>query len=293
MAKPKLGLALGSGSSRGWAHIGVIRAFQELGFEPQIISGASIGSLVGAAYVNQKLETLENWLSSLTPFKTAQFLEVNASLKGFVNRERFHAFLNQYVAQDDVLIENLEQRYAAVSTDLESGREIWLKKGRLIDAVWASIALPGLFPVIQHQGQWLVDGGLCNPVPTNICRALGAEVIVAINLNGDIVGKHFHQSKTAAKKEGLTDKLKQYTGSLFEKSEPSQTPRFFEAMAGSINIMQDKITRSRLAGDLPDLLIEPKLSHIGLMEFHRAPEAIEAGRQEVLRHRERLLELLN
>jgi len=279
----KLGLALGSGASRGWSHIGVIKALAKQGIEPDIVCGTSIGSLVGASYVSGHLDNLEQWTRSLSKFKTAKFFEINRSLNGFVNTDRMHDFLSKFVASDKALIEELDKQYASVATDLGTGREIWLSEGSVLEAVWASISLPGLFPAIQHDNKWLVDGGLVNPVPVSTCRALGADVVIAVNLNGDIVGKHIHkQEKLRKPSEKVVDKLTSlvtdYTDSLFsiDRSQ-EQAPSLFEAIAGSVNITQDRITRSRMAGDPPDIILAPKLSHMGLLEFYRADEAIKEG----------------
>lgn len=287
----KIGLALGSGSSRGWSHIGIINALSSLGVTPDIVCGTSIGALVGASFVSDKLENLQEWTCSLTKFETARFFEINTSLTGFVNTERLHYFLNENVAGDKVLIEDLSKQYAAVATDLESGREVWLSTGAVMQAVWASISLPGLFPAIRNDHRWLVDGGLVNPVPVSVCRALGADIVIAVNLNGDIVGKHLGRHKRA-KKHGdsvggkVTDLVREYTGSLFFTPEDSEhPPNLLDAIAGSVYITQDRITRSRMAGDPPDILLSPKLSHIGLLEFYRAREAISEGMKCVERMR--------
>ena len=284
-----IGLALGSGSSRGWSHIGVIRELAEMGIAPSIVCGTSIGALVGASYVSNNIEKLETWTRSLTKFEIARFLDINPSLNGFVDTERFHHYLNQYVASDDLLIEQFDKQYAAVATDLETGREVWLTRGPVLEAVWSSISLPGLFPAIRHHDTWLVDGGLVNPVPVSVCRALGADMVIAVNLNGDIVGKHFEkQDKTVKQDAGvvgkITDMVREYTTSVFSSAkEQDEPPSLFEAIAGSINITQDRITRSRMAGDPPDILLSPRLSHIGLLEFYRADEAISEGRKCVQR----------
>ncbi len=279
----KIGLALGSGSSRGWSHIGVIRALAEHGISPDIVCGTSIGSLVGASYVSGNLDCLEAWVRSLTKFETARFLEISPSLKGFVNTERLHQFLTTHVAGDSALIEKLDKQYAAVATDLETGREIWLTQGEILKAVWSSISLPGLFPAIKNSNKWLVDGGLVNPVPISVCRALGADVVIAVNLNGDIVGRHFQKNNHQVKRNKgvagiITDFVTEYRSSVFPISKSKdQPPGMFEAIASSVNITQDRITRSRMAGDPPDILLSPKLSHIGLLEFYRANEAIAEG----------------
>lgn len=284
-----IGLALGSGSSRGWAHIGVIRALTELGVTPDIICGTSVGALVGASYVSGNIEKLEQWACSLTKYEEAKFFDINASLNGFVDIKRFHRFLNENVANDDALIEDYAKKFAAVATDLDSGREVWLSKGALVQAVWSSISLPGLFPAIQNNNRWLVDGGLVNPVPVSACRALGADIVIAVNLNGDIVGKHRRAPKVDTERNNgvagkLTDLVREYGAPLFSNSKNNNpAPGLLDAIAGSVNITQDRITRSRLAGDPPDLLLSPKLSHIGLLEIYRANEAIDEGEKCVNR----------
>lgn len=285
----KIGLALGSGSARGWAHIGVINALAQQGIKPDVICGTSIGSLVGAAFVCDNLDRLENWVRSLNRLETARFFELNFSQQGFVNIERFHAFLNQYIADDDLCIESLRHRYGAVATELETGREVWFTQGSLLQAVWASISLPGLFPAIRHDQHWLVDGGLVNPVPVSLCRAMGADVVIAVNLNGDIIGRHLHKLKpeeTPRPHNGvmhkLTELVGEYTTFFNGNQEPRErSPSMFDAIAGSINIIQDRITRSRMAGDPPDILLTPRLAHIGLLEFYRAQEAIREGERAV------------
>lgn len=291
-AKLNIGLALGSGSSRGWSHIGIIKALAELGITPNIICGTSIGSLVGAAYVSGNIDQLEQWTRSLTRLETIRFFDINTSLSGFVNTDRFHHFLNQNVASDKDVIEDLGKVYASVATDLETGREIWLTKGSLIQAVWSSISLPGLFPAIKTNNRWLVDGGLVNPVPVSVCRALGADIVIAVNLNGDIVGKHLSKSRKPASQNNsvgwkISELVREYTGTRFFSTveDEEEAPNLLDAIASSINITQDRITRSRMAGDPPDIMLTPKLSHIGLLEFYRAKEAIAEGTDCVARMR--------
>ena len=286
-AKMKIGLALGSGSSRGWSHMGIINELSTLGVHPDIVCGTSVGAMVGAAYATGKLEKLQSWACSVTKFDVAKFLDISTSFTGFVHTERFHKYLNENIAGDDDLIEDLPKVYAAIATDLETGREVWLQNGSVIQAVWSSMALPGLFPAIRHNNRWLVDGGLVNPVPVSVCRALGADIVIAVNLNGDIVGKHLSKM-TAKNGDGVSGKLselvKEYTNlSLFEPANTEQPPGLLDAIAASVKITQDRITRSRLAGEPPDIIFSPKLSGIGLLELYRAEEAIEEGRKCVQR----------
>ena len=280
-----IGLALGSGASRGWAHIGILSALAEHDITPSVICGTSIGALVGASYVAGNLEKLDAWTRSLTMMETVKFFEINASLRGFVRTERLHQFINGHVVDDRLTIESLDKRFAAVATDLGSGREVWFTEGPVVEAVWASMSLPGLFPAIRNNDRWLVDGGLVNPVPVSVCRALGAELVIAVNLNGDIVGKHLARHKPVAQRSDsfggrVTDLVREYTASLFPAEDESrQQPGLFNAIASSVNIIQDRITRSRMAGDPPDVMLSPRLSHIGLLEFYRAAETIDEGRR--------------
>ena len=175
----KIGIALGSGAARGMSHIGIINALAIMGIEPAIICGTSVGSLVGASYAAGKLEKLESWARSLTRLDVARFIDINTSFTGFVDTDRLHDFLNEHVASDDAVIEDLPKAYASVATDLANGREVWLNEGSIIQSVWASMSLPGLFPAIKHKNSWLVDGGLVNPVPVSTCRAMGADIVIA------------------------------------------------------------------------------------------------------------------
>ncbi len=282
---PKIAIALGSGSARGWAHIGVLNALEKLGIQPDIVCGTSIGSLVGSMYVMGQLGSLEKWLYQLDKREIIRYLDISLlNGGGFVEGTELVEFFRQHMG--DQKIEDLEKPFACVATDLANGQEKWLQTGSILEAVRASIALPGLFTPVKQGERWLVDGGLVNPVPISVCRALGADKVIAVNLNGDILGKHLKNNDSFQK--SLFDHLTEYTvmarfaeqirGSFPEWfEEKPQAPGLFDVLASSINIMQDRITRSRMAGDPPDLLLSPKLAHIGLMEFDRAEEAIHAG----------------
>lgn len=283
-AGPTIGLALGSGASRGWSHIGVLKALLKAGIEPDIVCGTSVGAIIGGSYVSGNLEKLEDWVLGSTRSDVLRFFGIGFSQTGFVDTERLSWFLHTYVAAEDQRIEDLPKKYAAVSTDLDTGREVWFTEGGVADAVRASMALPGLFPAVRDDQRWLVDGGLVNPVPVTPCRALGADVVIAVNLNSGIVGKRNHATPESipAERRGVLSSFKQqakeYTSSIFPNHvEKDEAPGLFYAIANSVNIVQDRITRSRLAGDPADVLLSPRLPHIGMLEFHRAAEAIEEG----------------
>ena len=281
---PKIGLVLGSGASRGWSHIGVIKALLKEGIEPDIVCGTSVGAMIGACYLAGNLQKLENWVLDSSRTDVLKFFNVRITKSGFIDSERLSGFLHEYVAGKDIQIENLPRKFAAVSTNLENGREVWFQEGGLEVAVRASMALPGLFPAVRHEHRWLVDGGLVNPVPVTTCRALGADIVIAVNLNSDILGKSNHRKSVPdpAKKRGVLHNLKQttmeYSNSIFtDNDKQEEAPGLVVSVTNSINIVQDRITRSRLAGDPAEIVISPRLAHIGMLEFHRAAEAIREG----------------
>ena len=303
--KPVIGLALGSGAARGWAHIGVIETLADMGIRPQVVAGTSIGAFVGAAYAAGQLKPLKSWVKTLSWKDILTFLDVTLGDAGLIQGDKLFDFVRQHMP--DGRIENLPTPFAAVATDLYSGQEVWFREGPLLQAVRASIALPGLFTPIEHEGRWLVDGGLVDPVPISLCRAMGADVVIAVNLNGGLVGRHF-QIKSSSRdrtepgtgswaawsqriRESLNGKSAQWLGSLLGKDR--KEPGLFDVMAGSINIMQDRITRSRMAGDPPEVHIAPRLAHLGIMEFDRADEAMAEGRAATQRMKGHLELCLN
>ena len=195
MTRPRIGLALGSGSARGWSHLGVIDALIEASIEPEIVCGTSIGSLVGAAYVSGRLSELRQWAEAATWREVVGLMDVKLSSGGLINGKLVVGFLRGLGVTER--IEDLPKSYAAIATDLETGREIWLQSGPIDEAVRASIAIPGIFSPARIGEKWLVDGGLSNPVPVSVCRALGADIIIAVNLNGDLLGRHFEPELAA------------------------------------------------------------------------------------------------
>lgn len=282
---PRIGLALGGGAARGWAHIGVIRALQDAGIEPDIVCGTSIGALVGAAYASGELELLETWVRSLRAQTVAGFLDFSLN-GGLIKGEKLVGFLRSHFVDRD--IRELARPFGAVATDLRRGREVWLRERKVSDAVRASIALPGLFTPVQFDGEWLVDGALVNPVPVSLCRAMGADFVIAVDLNADLLGHHIQPKpgKVPLPAEAPTPSdalMARIQSSLAQfgthRTMKPKVPAVLDVMASSINIMQVMITRSRLAGDPPDTLVTPLLADLGWMEFHRASVAIEAGRR--------------
>lgn len=282
--KPRVGLALGSGSARGWAHVGAIRAPEQAGIRPDLVCGTSIGALVGAAYAAGELERFEQWLLGLTIADVLSFMDVRLS-GGVIKGERLMEFFRRNFI--DRPVEGLAMPFAAVATALHSGAEVWLREGSTIDAVRASIALPALFTPVVHEGRMLVDGGLVNPVPVSLARAMGADVVIAVDLSSDILGRRLREEPepevTGAEVSEWRRKLQENLSALIpaRPGDEPKLPSMLDVVATSINIMQVRISRSRMAGEPPDVIVSPRLAHLGLLDFHRAKEAIEAGERAV------------
>lgn len=297
----KIALALGSGSARGWAHIGVLRALLEAEIVPDIICGSSIGALIGASYVNGRLDDLESWAKSLTRWKMVRFVDLTFSSNAVIDGVRLREELSDVIADHDTLIEDLPIQFACVATKLLTGREIRFIQGPLHDAIWSSAAIPGILPPAYIENDWLIDGGVVNPVPVNLCRHLDAHWVIAVNLNGNIIRERPDQGSNVASSAKVStrnfeDPIARLKGSIArhplfpfatESSERGpgtpKAPGMVETFADAINIMQDRITRSRMVGDPPDILITPQLANIGMMDFVRAQETIELGYASVQR----------
>jgi NTE family protein len=285
----RIGVALGSGSARGWAHIGVLQELEAIGIQPQVVAGTSAGALVGAWFARGHLEASEVWVRSLTRRDVLRSMDLGFA-GGLLEGRRLMDLYRNTVG--DVRIQDLPMPFAAVATNLTTGQEVWLQKGSLLEAVRASISLPGLFKPVPHGKHWLVAGGLVNPVPVNVCRAMGANVVIAVNLNGDLIGRHrMPKQLTISDDPGWWDRVSNVwsrngNGNGAAKEDPLPAgPGFVGVLASSINIMQDRITRSRMAGDPPEIVISPRLQHLELMDYARGAEAIEEGRAAVQRAR--------
>lgn len=288
MTRPprRIGLALGSGSARGWSHIGVIRVLERAGISPDIVCGTSIGALVGAAYAAGEIDRIEPWVKSLTWKDVLAMMDFKMG-GGLIEGGRLVDFFRS--RYQDPGIAGLKKAYACVATELYTGREVWLREGPVIDAVRASIALPGLFTPAQHDGQLLVDGGLVNPVPVSLCRAMGADIVIAVDLNWDIMLRH---SRVASQEREALPAAARSTmlEALLAKFRPTphpgngngngtamEMPSMLDVLTTSLNIMQMRITQSRLAGEPADVVIRPRLNDVATMDFHLAAHTIAEG----------------
>jgi NTE family protein len=290
----RIGLALGGGAARGWAHIGVLKALDRAGIKPDIIAGTSIGAVVGGCHAAGHLEPLERWARELTPKRIFGYLDFNFAGTGLITGQRLCERLEQHLG--DRNIEDLPTRFTAVATEIGTGHEHWLSRGRLVEAVRASYALPGVFKPVKINGRWLFDGALVNPIPVSVCRALGARYVIAVNLNFDILGRGSVISSPEAMFSEADQELqnaaeaeragKKGVRALLQRQilgKGDGAPGISTVMVDALNIVQDRIARSRLAGDPPDAMISPRLQDFGLFDFHRAEEAIEHGMHAVER----------
>ena len=262
--KRKIGVALGGGSARGWAHVGVLRGLEALGVRPDVVAGTSAGALVGAAWAIGRMDDFERWLDTLVkPRDLVDYFDFSlrgAVLKGgLLKGERLFDFFS--IHAEDRPIERLPIPFGAVATDLATGGEVWLRAGSLQAAVRASVSIPGLLKPVRLDGRWCVDGSLANPVPVTLCRALGADVVLAVDVNA---GEFAEERPFAPQDAG-----------------PDGDPTLLEVVERSLHILQERLTRPRLADDPPDVLITPGVGQIGFLEFHRSQDALEAGRKAV------------
>ena len=283
--KLKIGLALGGGAARGWSHIGVMRVLEREGITPDVIAGCSIGAVVGGCYAASRLDELEAFALTLTKRRVMGLLDFHISGSGLIAGDRLKRLLDRDLSS--MRIESLPLRFATVATELGTGHEIWLTRGPLVETMRASYALPGVFDPVKLGGRWLMDGALVNPIPVTVARALGADVVICVNLNGDIRVRgtviQSHGADEDAVVEAVIEEPRRW--GLFSgrrdasPKRPTDAPGIANVMMDAFNITQDRIARSRLAGDPPDIMICPKLSPVGLFEFHRADDCIALGRE--------------
>jgi len=302
----KVGLALGSGSARGWAHIGVIQALAEAGIQIDFVAGTSIGAVVGAVYASGNIEALKDVVLQFDWKQIASFLDVVFPKSGLIDGNKIAGFVRSHVEKKN--IEDLPIPFCAVSTDLATGNDVVIREGDIIEAVRASISVPGIFTLVRTDDMTLVDGGLVNPVPVSVVREMGANFVIAVDLNHDIIGKRGAKKVPVSvqRNHGLRkEAMNEVTGrgkilnalnrrirsvdlpalaQIRQWMAGDPMPNIFEVLVSSINIMETRITATRLKAEPPDLLIQPNLGHIGFLEFNRAHEAIAEGYEETKSH---------
>jgi NTE family protein len=301
--RPVIGLALGGGAARGFAHIGILKTLLAHGIVPNVVVGTSIGAVVGGAFAAGHLDTLEQWARSLQMRNILGYLDIRLNGSGLIGGEKLASQLEASIGS--TLIEDLPCKFATVATEVRTGHEIWLTHGRVVDAMRASYALPGIFAPVLIGDRWLVDGALVNPVPVSAARALGAEIVIAANLSSDVFTHsttiYAHGALSTPAAAPAEQPPRRRFGKFFS---PERTvkreffggggrPGISSVMVDAFNIMQDRITRARLAGDPPDLLISPRVGQIGWFDFHRAADLIEFGARSAERAIESIQEAIH
>lgn len=310
--RPTIGLALGGGAARGLAHIGVLRALIRAGYSPDVIAGTSIGAVVGGLHAAGKLEALADWAMSLKRRDVISLVDIAISGGGLMGGSRVARLLEREIG--DLRIEDLSIPFAAVATEIGTGHEIWLTRGLLMTALRGSYALPGILPPVRIGGRWLMDGALSNPVPVSVVRSLGARLVIAVSLNADALGRAtvIQDHGTSPEDEALPlieprprvravvnlgrglgrglgralarplrirAETADITGAIDPRIALARSPGIPTVLAKGFNATQERIARTRLAGDPPNVLIGPRMSRVGLFEFHRAAEAIALGEE--------------
>ena len=294
--KRKLGLALGSGGARGWAHIGALRALDEIGVTPDVVAGCSMGAVVGAAWAAGKLDALEAFARGMTRAAFLRHFDLRLTGGGLVQGRAIMQALERMGLPDR--FERLDRPFIAVATDMSTGHEVWLQEGSLLDAVRGSIAIPGFFAPHHVDGRWLLDGGVINPVPASACRALGADVTIAINPNSHANGRIWSPDTGEESvfdrlgETGLIEQLPPALRELWRGQDPKpEPPNYFEVVSAAIDILSEYVRKTRAAGDPPHFALELDLRHITFIEMFRAEEAIAAGRDAVMENAEAIRQL--
>ncbi len=295
-----VGLVLGSGASRGWAHIGAIEALLEAEIPVDFIAGCSVGAYVGALYASNSLASLKEFLFRMDGKKIFSYFDVVFPRSGLLNgSKRVQELFTMHT--DAQTFDDLDIPVVMVATDLNRGKKVILKSGNLIQALRATMSYPGIFEPVRIKDRWLVDGGVVDPVPVGIARAMGADVIIAVDLNSRIVSRSkdspavtenetLHSSETATIKtdnrselvskmadfyESIENSLRHKTSDFLHRE--SAPPDIIETVMTSVSLMQERITRINLAVDQPDILIQPRLGELKMMNFDQVEHSIEEG----------------
>lgn len=301
-SRKTVGLVLGSGASRGWAHIGIIEALVEAKIPIDFIAGCSVGAYIGALYASGSLTSLKNFLLRMDGKKIFSYFDVVFPRSGLLNgSRRVQELFSMHTDVQD--FSELDIPLVMVATDLERGEKVIIKSGNIIEGLRATMSYPGLFAPVQVKGRWLVDGGLVDPVPVGVARAMGAGVVIAVDLNSRIVSRgrqssflsdvEQHQElvaklpdvdldnrnelmkKMADFYESAENRFKHKTSEFLRRD--SATPDIIDTVITSIGIMQERITRINLAVDRPNILIQPRLGELKMMNFDQVAHAIEEG----------------
>lgn len=283
----KLGLALGGGGARGWVHVGALYELQEMGIEPDIITGSSAGALVGALWLTGHIEQLKKEAKSLTLGKV--FSITNFTLRQGGLMAPSEALESLQTPETNIDIQQLPKKYGAVATRLKDGKEVWLTEGSLIQAIEASTSIPGLFNPVLIDNDWHTDGSMTNPVPVTLAQELGADKVIAISLMSEELPPL--QAHPFERISGIIPNPLNIFRSP-EKQAPPPPPSAFTATMNSVLASQHQLTKARFQNENPNIVIEPDLSSIGILEFEKIEEGIKIGRQAIRAQREEILKLV-
>ena len=292
--KPKVGLVLGSGASRGWAHIGAIEALEDAGVEISMISGASAGAFIGAAYAGGGLQKVKSFALNMDWRGVLAHLDIAFPRSGFIEGKKVAELIELYTEAVD--FKDLNIPLTMVATDMHTGEQVLLSKGSITQALRASMGVPGVMTPNRIDGRWLVDGGVVNPLPVDVCRDMGADIVVAVDINSERVSKLPRRGRDSewennaektekTRLEVVTNWIEKY-GSVgktmrtsidkwFSSNEP--TPHIFDVMSSSLNIMQKRIEKMNLEAHPADILVQPHLGDMSFFDFDEAGHAIQEG----------------
>ena len=289
--KKRVGLALGSGSARGWAHIGAIEAIEEDGISIHYVAGTSIGAFVGAVYATGNLASLKEFALQMDWKKVVSYFDVVFPKSGFMDGKSIHELFS--IHTNAKTFDDFKIPVSLIATDLKTGKKVIIDSGNIIEGIRASVSVPGVFTPVKRGSDWLVDGGLVDPIPVSVVRNMGADFVIAVDLNSDIVSpEQKHKIKKTKEKipqkkrnEIIENILSKYN--IAEKAVKSQinrwvsssekSPNIIDIIGSSIGIMEEQITRINLAIDPPDILIQPRLGDLKMFDFDQAERSIQEG----------------
>lgn len=281
----KIALVLSSGGARGLAHIGVIEALEEHGFEIASISGSSIGAVVGAFHATGQLGKYKEWALNLDRVDVFKLIDFTFSVQGFIKGERVFKAIEAFIP--DQLIEEMSIPFSAVATDIRQKKEYVFSSGSMYTAIKASVAIPTVVKPVMHEGTELIDGGVLNPVPVEHVQRTPNDLLVVSNVNALIPYVRGKQAdpKRVVEEVSYNRKiqafLSQWNKFLPGTGETVKKLGFFDILNESIDLMQDKLTYYLVQKHHPELLINISRDACSTFEFYRAAELIQAGRDAV------------